>query len=95
MDLSERCNVEELKTFVGAVNQSDELGISLKNVLIAQSNAIRLSHKQKIEEKAMKTPIKILFPTLIFIFPVIFIVILGPAIPDLMKALNNGCGSMG
>lgn len=89
VDLVERCDVEELKTFVSAINQSDELGIPLKNVLIAQSSSIRLTHKQRIEEKAIKTPIKILFSIIIFIFPVIFIVILGPAIPDLMKALNG------
>lgn len=87
-DLAKRCQVEELKTFVSAVIQSDELGISLKNVLIAQSKAIRLAHKQKIEEKAMKTPVKIIFPVIFFIFPVIFIVILGPAIPDLLGALR-------
>lgn len=87
-DLADRCQVEEIKTFVSAVNQSDELGISLKNVLIAQSGAIRAAHKQRIEEKAMKTPVKIIFPIVIFIFPVIFIVILGPAIPDILGALK-------
>ncbi len=89
LSLAERCEVEELKTFVSAVNQSDELGISLKNVLVTQSKSIRLAHKQQIEEKAMKIPVKIIFPIVIFIFPVIFIVILGPAVPQIIKTFNG------
>lgn len=89
LSLSERCDVEELKTFISAVNQSEELGISLKNVLLTQSSSIRIAHKQKIEEKAMKIPVKIIFPIVVFIFPVIFIVILGPAIPEILKGLRG------
>jgi Flp pilus assembly protein TadC len=84
---ADRCNLEEVKMFVSAVMQADELGISMQNVLSAQAAMIRKAHKQHVEEAAMKIPVKILFPIVIFVFPVIFIVLLGPAIPSVMQAL--------
>lgn len=89
LKFSERCDLDIVKMFVGAVIQADELGISMQNVLNAQSNMIRLDHKQKIEEKAMKIPVKILIPMVLFIFPVIFIILLGPAVPALLNALQQ------
>lgn len=86
--MSERCNLDEIKSFVGVVIQADELGFSIKNVLQTQAASIRLSHKQKIEEKAMKIPVKILIPLVAFIFPVLFIVLLGPAVPSIFSALG-------
>lgn len=84
--LSERCEADEIKAFTGAVIQADQLGISMQNVLNSQSKMIRLAHKQGIEEKAAKIPVKILIPMVLFIFPVIFIVLLGPAVPGLLEA---------
>ncbi len=81
-----RCDIDELKTFATAVIQADELGISLKNVLNAQSDAVRIAHKQEFEEKIQKLPVKILIPMVCFIFPVLFIIILGPAVPGIMDA---------
>ena len=75
--------------FTAAVLQADEMGISLKNILNAQSRNVRLAYKNKIEEKAQKLSTKILIPMLIFIFPVIFIILLGPAVPGIMKALGS------
>lgn len=84
-----RCNLEEIKMFVSAVMQADELGISMQNVLSTQAAMIRKAHKQHVEEAAMKIPVKILLPIVMFIFPVIFIVLLGPAIPSVMQVLGG------
>jgi len=86
--LSERCDLEEIKSFVGALVQAGQLGISIKNVLRAQSNAMRQSRKNKIEEKAMKVSVKILIPMVVFIFPVIFIVLLGPAALSIIEVFG-------
>lgn len=84
-----RCNLEEVRMFVSAVMQADELGISMQNVLSVQASMIRKAHKQHVEEAAMKIPVKILLPIVLFIFPVIFIVLLGPAIPSVLQALGG------
>jgi len=77
--LGDRCELEEMKTFVRAIVQAGEMGISIKNVLRSQSAYMRQSRRNKIEEKAMQISVKILIPMVLFIFPVIFIVLLGPA----------------
>lgn len=87
--LGERCNIEELSNFVGALIQATQLGISIKNVLQSQASALRQGRKTKAQEKAMKVPIKMLFPMLIFIFPVVFIVTLGPAIINLITLFSS------
>jgi len=87
LEMAGRCQVEDLSLFVSAVIQGEQFGISLKNILRTQSFAIRLRHKQRIEEKAAKLPVKIILPVAVFIFPVLFIVVLGPAVFNLLKAL--------
>ncbi len=76
---SERCGLNEIKTFVGAVIQAEQLGISLKNVLRSQAAAMRASRRARVEEKAMKVSVKMLMPMVIFILPVLLIVLMGPA----------------
>lgn len=76
---AKRCELGEVKTFVGALIQAEQLGISIKNVLHAQAAAMRTSRRNKVEEKAMKISVKILLPMVGFIFPVLFIVLMGPA----------------
>lgn len=83
--LGERCDIDDMKTFTGAVIQAGKMGISLKNVLRAQSAAIRQNRKAKVEEKAMKISVKMLLPMVLFIFPVIFIVLMGPAVIRIME----------
>lgn len=87
--VADRTQVADVKSFVSAINQADELGISMQNVLNSQSQMIRDSHRQEVEEKAAKIPVKILLPMVLFIFPVIFIILLGPAVPSIMEALGN------
>ena len=68
-----------------AVIQADQLGISLGRILRVQATDSRLRRQAAAEEKAMKAPIKMLFPTVLFIFPAMFLVILGPALLNIMK----------
>ncbi len=83
---AERCGLSEVKSFTGAVIQAGQMGIPLKNVLRTQAAAMRAGRKSKIEEKAMKVSVKILLPMVLFIFPVLFIVLLGPAV---VKIINQ------
>jgi tight adherence protein C len=78
-NLANRCEVEDLRHLVNALAQGDALGVGISQVLRGQSQHLRLRRKQRAEEKAMKAPIKILFPLLIGVFPSLFVVILGPA----------------
>lgn len=75
----ERVPAHEMASFVRAIIQADQLGISLGRLLRVQAADARLKRQATAEEKAMKAPIKMLFPMVAFIFPAMFIVILGPA----------------
>ena len=70
---------------VAAGVQADQFGISLGRILRAQATDSRLRRQAAAEERAMKAPIKMLFPTVLFIFPAMFLVILGPAFLNLSK----------
>ena len=78
--LAERTNLPELRSFVQAIVQADKYGIAISRVLRVQAKVMRVKRRQRAEEKAMKLPVMILFPLLFFIFPVLFIAILGPAV---------------
>jgi tight adherence protein C len=75
----ERVEASELASFVRAIIQADQLGISLGRILRVQATDTRNKRQAAAEEKAMKAPIKMLFPTALFIFPAMFVIILGPA----------------
>jgi tight adherence protein C len=84
--LGDRCDFEEMQTFTRAIIQATQMGIAVKNVLRTQAEYMRQTHKNKIEEKAMKVSVKILIPMAFFILPVIFIVLLGPAVISILDA---------
>jgi tight adherence protein C len=86
--LSTRVDSPELSAFVRAIIQADQLGISLGRILRVQAVDSRLKRQTAAEEKAMKAPIKMLFPTVLFIFPAMFIVVLGPAMLQLTKVFG-------
>jgi tight adherence protein C len=81
--MAERVPAQEMASFVRAIVQADQLGISLGRLLRVQATDARLKRQAAAEEKAMKAPIKMLFPMVLFIFPAMFIVILGPALLNL------------
>lgn len=85
--LGERSRVPELRTFVTALTQADSFGIPIANVLREQSREMRVKRRQRAEEKAQKVPVKILFPMIFFIFPAMFVVILGPGAISIYRAL--------
>jgi tight adherence protein C len=86
--LAERVPAPELAAFVRAIVQADQLGISLGRILRVQAADTRNRRQAAAEERAMKAPIKMLFPTVIFIFPAMFLVVLGPAMMNLLAAFR-------
>lgn len=83
--LAARTGLQELATFVGAVVQADLMGVSLGTVLRVQAETLRVQRKQRAEQLAFKAPIKIIIVLVLFIFPSMFIVILGPAVLQFMS----------
>ncbi|PZS32128.1 MAG: secretion system protein TadC [Pseudonocardiales bacterium] len=84
-----RTNVPELRTFVSSLIQSSELGISVGIVLREQAKEMRIRRRQRAEEKAQKLPVKILMPLITCLLPAMFVVILGPAIIQIVHTLGN------
>jgi tight adherence protein C len=87
--LAERTSIPELRSFVQAVVQADTYGIAVSTVLRIQAKVMRVKRRQRAEEKAMKLPVMILFPLLFFIFPVLFIAILGPAVINAIDTFSG------
>lgn len=84
-NMSDRCDVRDLSVLVNALIQADELGVSLGKVLRIEGAQLREKRRQAAREKAMKAPVKILFPLIVFIFPAIFVIILGPAVINMIE----------
>jgi tight adherence protein C len=87
--LGRRCGVSDLQSVVAALLQADSLGVGVGTVLRAQSTHLRTRRKQRAQEAAMKAPVKMLFPLVLFIFPSIFIVTLGPAVIRIIDVFMN------
>ncbi|HHW26569.1 MAG TPA: type II secretion system F family protein [Firmicutes bacterium] len=86
-DMANRVDLHELTALVTAIIQADQLGVSISGVLRMQGDLIREKRQQFIEEQAMKAPVKMLFPLIVFIFPSIFVIVLGPALINILKVL--------
>lgn len=89
-NLGERTGVEELVSLCNILIQSDRFGTSIAQALKTQSDYIRNDRRQRLETLAAKTPVKLLFPMLLFIFPAIMVVILGPTIIKLTEFFSKG-----
>jgi len=87
--LMERTEVEELRHFVLAVIQAESYGVPVARVLRIQASELRMKRREQAEEKAMKLPVKILFPLLFCIMPTIFLVLLGPAVIRIVDTLGR------
>ena len=86
--MADRTDVPDLRRFVRAVIQADEYGIPVAGVLRNQAAEMRLKRRQYAEEKAMQIPVKVVFPLMLCILPVLFIVLLGPAAMDIVAAFK-------
>lgn len=86
--LARRTDVEDLRRFVGAVNQADSYGIAISDVLRAQAEDLRDKRRQRAEKKAMEIPVKVVFPLMACILPALFIIVVGPAVMDIMDVLG-------
>ena len=86
-NLKKRTEVPDLANFVLALTQADALGMPIGRILHTQAKEMRNKRRQRAREKAAKLPVKILFPLILFIFPAVLIVILGPAMVSVAKAL--------
>ncbi|HCC06933.1 MAG TPA: secretion system protein [Clostridiales bacterium] len=87
--MQKRIDVDDITTFTGALIQAYELGISIGNAVKIQSKQMREKRRQRAQEIAMKAPVKMLFPLIFFIFPSIFIILLGPAVLRMIKAFSG------
>lgn len=88
-DMVKHTQVADLATFVTSIIQAEEMGSNIGNVLRIQADTMRLNKRQRAEEKAAKIPTTMLFPIVFFMFPALFVVILGPAVINIMGTLLN------
>ena len=87
--MADRTAAPDLRSFVRAIVQADVYGIAIAGVLRTQAKQMRIKRRQRAEEKAMKLPIKVLVPLMLCILPVLFIVIIGPAVINIIAAFSN------
>lgn len=90
--LAERAGVDELHTFIAVLIQSNQLGVSIAQVLHTQADQMRLKRRQRAEELARQASVKIVVVLVFFIMPTLFIVILGPTVPKMMETLKSLAG---
>jgi tight adherence protein C len=88
-ELTSRTQLPELNAFVAAMLQSEQTGASVSGLLRVQAEQMRTRRRQRAEEEARMAPVKMLIPMGLFIFPCILIVILGPAIPQILGTLGS------
>lgn len=87
-EMAARVDEDGLSTFVSSIVQADQLGVAITQVLRIQSEAMRTRRRQRAEALAQKAPLKMLFPMAFLIFPALYVVILGPAVPRVMEAFK-------
>ena len=87
--LARRCDLEEVYLFTTSVIQSEKLGTSIARTLKDQADNMRDRHRQHVKAEALKAPVKIIFPMVLFIFPSIFVILLFPAMVSLIRAFTE------
>lgn len=89
-DMAERMDVPDVNTFIAAIVQAEQLGVSMASILRVQSDQMRVKRRQRAQEKAQQAPVKMMIPMVLLIFPSIWIVLMGPAILMLMDTNTGG-----
>jgi tight adherence protein C len=87
--LADRTDVDSVRNLVSVLVQSEQLGTSVAKTLRVHSDALRTQRRQKVEEQAAKTTIKLVFPLVFFIFPSLFVVTLGPALISMSESFQQ------
>lgn len=87
-DMARRTGMDEVSVLVSAVIQADQLGVGMAQALLVQADALRHKRIHRAREKAQKLQVQILFPLVFFIFPALFVVVLGPAVISISDALG-------
>jgi tight adherence protein C len=86
-NMSVRCDADDVRLFISSIIQAEQLGVSIGKVLRIQADQMRLKRKQRAEELAIKAPVKMILPLVLFVFPGLFVVILGPALIQIKNVL--------
>jgi tight adherence protein C len=87
--LADRTGVVDVTSFVSAINQAETMGVSIGRVLTVQSEELRVKRRQRAQERANQAPVKMMFPLVFLIFPSIFAVLLGPAVPQILRTFSG------
>ncbi|MBR6889257.1 MAG: type II secretion system F family protein [Selenomonadaceae bacterium] len=88
-NLAKRCDLEEVYLFTTSIIQAEKLGTSITRTLQTQADNMRDRHRQNVKAKALKAPVKIIFPMVLFIFPSVFVILLFPAVMSLIRAFTG------
>lgn len=94
LNMATRCGVPEMSSLVAVITQAEKFGTSVARALRNQADSLRVKRRLRAEERAQKTTVKLMLPLIFFIFPSIFVVLLGPAALQIVKALGGG-GALG
>jgi tight adherence protein C len=89
-NLAERTGVDDIKALVGTLIQTDRFGTSVAQALRVHSDSLRTERRQRAEEQAAKTTVKMIIPLVLFVMPSLIVVTVGPAIIQLLKIFSNG-----
>jgi tight adherence protein C len=88
--MSNRMDVPDVNAFTAAIIQADQLGVSMAKILRVQSEQMRIKRRQRAQEKAHQAPVKMMIPMVLLIFPSLWIVLLGPAIIQVINLSGKG-----
>ncbi|KDR93780.1 tight adherence protein C [Peptoclostridium litorale DSM 5388] len=86
-NMATRCDADDVRLFISSIIQAEQMGVSTGKVLRIQAGQMRIKRKQRAEELALKAPVKMIIPLVFFVFPGLFVVILGPAFIQIKNML--------